>query len=106
MGMDAIVDGMDLRFSQLLAEVTLEQFPETKKQLDKEAFLELTRVQVGIVIGTMARRLDDFNIYQNDGLSQEFIPMQRVQYLLSNAQKLHTLLNWWINTDEQTLSFA
>ena len=105
MGMDAIVDGMDLRFSQLLADVTFKLFPDIKEGLKKEAFVELTRPQVGMIIGTMARRLDDFKIYQNDSLSQEFIPLKRVQYLLSNAQKLYTLLTWW-DKELTSLSFA
>jgi hypothetical protein len=105
MGMDAIIEGVDLRFSQLLAEVTYELCPEIEEQLNKEAFLKLSRLQVGMIIGTMARRLDDFKIYENNTLSQEFLPVQRVQYLLSNVQKLYTLLNWW-EKKEEILTFA
>ena len=103
MGMDAIIKGMDLRFSQLLAEVAYELYPELG---DAQGFIELDRGQISRIISTMAKRLDDFKIYENDGLSREFIPLRRVQYLILNTQKLYALLNWWQDNKEETLMFA
>ena len=96
MGMDAL-DGK-LRFSQLLTEVTLELFPEVREQLDKESYLELTHEQIGEIIFRMTVELELFRIIEN---SQ--IELRRVQYLISNASKLYSLLEWFSEGKEKLI---
>ena len=91
MGMDAIIKGKDLRFSQLLAEVAYELYPELKKN---EGYIELSSLRIGALITEMAIKLDLFRIIEKDK-----IPLKRVQYIISNASKLYTLIEWYDETD-------
>ncbi len=99
MGMDADIKGKELRFSQLLSAVACELYPELKKN---EGFIILSPMQIGAIIDEMTIQLDLFRIIKNDE-----ILLRRVQYVISNASKLYTLIEWYEEADIlDTLTFA
>ncbi len=93
MGMDAI--GIELRFSQLLAECALRLYPEAVK----EGCVEFSRDQILKICSLMAEHLETFVLRDSLGI----INLRDVQYLLSNTTKLYTLLEWTFLKEEKLL---
>jgi hypothetical protein len=101
MGMDAIIEGKDLRFSQLLAESTYKLYPEVRMYGDFHGYIDLTRDKILKIIDLMAEELETFSLRDSSGN----IPLQNAQYMVSNTMKLYTLLEWTFK-DEPILTFA
>ena len=101
MGLDAIIKGTDLRFSQLLAECTYQLYPKTKIFIEENGYLDITRDKIVKIIDLMAEELETFSLRNSSGN----IPLRNAQYMVSNSMKLYRLLEWTFE-EEPILTFA
>jgi hypothetical protein len=106
MGMDANINGRDVRLSNLLAEVAFDLFPVCKLMANDKGYCEFDKYEVSCIIVSLSEKLDDMKI--NESLMHGEIPMDRVRRQIMNLGKLYSLMDWCQDpkNDDTTLCFA
>ena len=97
--MDAIIKGKDLRFSQLLSRVAYKIYPETKKIYGYVTYKPIKIYRINL---EMANELDKWSIKNETGN----VVLRKIQWQISNSWKLYTLLEWYLNCEGESLTFA
>ncbi len=108
MGMDAFYNGVDFRFSGLMAQIAMDNFPSIRRTANNEGFVDLTKGEVGELINELSVALMRVAVKASNQVSQGAFPLARVKTIHSSSFKLYMLMQWWYDpeTDGKTLLFT
>jgi hypothetical protein len=104
MGMDANINGTDVRFSGLLAEIAFERFPILRDTANNDGYIDIPHDMLAEIAAALCYRLDDMKITTSylDGVDT----LSRIREMQTGLFKAGTLIQWLADEENQNSSLC